>query len=273
MVSRFEVWVDDVALSSISPAIRIADIIYSRPQMSNSGYNYPGRSGSVITARTASTTSCTVTFEVREYDPAKRMGIVNDINKWACTWHPYSPNVNGYGVNGASLVSSGKGILKTSDRPGQVLILAYAEPAVISSSLKWTDTLSVTFVAVYPYWVSDETVTVTLNPGYTDTVDLTDAGTADYVLLDVSDTLSSAAAASWFFAADGHAYERFSITHTTAGAEVICAHTRGQMLMVYGNGTSSGLPGYIKAPIGRKIQVISPTNASAARLWYRRCYW
>ena len=184
MTSRFEVWVDDVALSSIDPSIRIMDILYFAPTSTKGNtYGYGGRPGGILIPSQPTGISCTVTFVVREYDPVRRQGIFADIRKWATTYKNRKTESDfRYGINGDLLRKVG--LLKTIDRPGQMLLISSVDVPVVSSAQNWTQTVQITFTSVIPYWMDEEPTTIYKTPEYTGIVDFAHEtrGNADAIL-------------------------------------------------------------------------------------------
>ena len=141
MRSRYEVWLNNIALSSLDPKILILDIRYATPPITNSGYTLAGRHGSYLYRRYAEKSSVNVQFAIRAYDTAERQAVCAEVAKWA--------------KNG--------GLLQCSDRLGQRLrCICEAFPA-INGVLSWTDTLQMTFTAFnLPFWEEELEKTLTL---------------------------------------------------------------------------------------------------------------
>lgn len=142
MISRYEVWLNNVPLSGIDDRLAILDISYDPVAIQNKTSIPAGRNGSMVTARRQEKTAVTVTFELHIYNTQERQQVCQQVAAWA--------------MHG--------GMLKTSDRPGQRLRCVCDNPPVISSALKWTDALSVSFGGyVLPYWEQDVPSRVTTN--------------------------------------------------------------------------------------------------------------
>lgn len=145
MISRYEVWLNDVALSEIDPSIYVSDINYKATSVKHDTHRLSGKNGQ-FSGETdyVQDNRITVTFEVREYDTNKRQTIVQNINAWA--------------ANG--------GWLKSSDRIGQRIYVKTTVYPAAYSVLRWTDALTVEFTAFdYPYWQDEFSNTIQLNSG------------------------------------------------------------------------------------------------------------
>lgn len=141
MISRYEVVLNNIPLSSLSTDIIILDIKYSFPNINNETFEVAKRQGARIHRRYIEKTTVTIDFSIRAYDIKERQTICGNIVRWA--------------KNG--------GILQTNDRNGQHLRCVCDEFPVINSALKWTDTLSITFAAyALPFWEEDVPSTLTL---------------------------------------------------------------------------------------------------------------
>ena len=142
MRSRYEVWLNNVALSSLDPKILILDIRYASPRIVNSSYTLAGRQGSSPYRRYIEKTSLSVHFAVRAYNTSERQSICAEVAKWA--------------KNG--------GILQCSDRPGQRLRCVCESFPVVASALRWTDTLQIIFSAFnLPFWEEELEKTLALS--------------------------------------------------------------------------------------------------------------
>lgn len=131
MISRYEVTLNNVPLGGISPHILITDIRYTAPAIDNETFTVAKRQGARIHRRYVGKATVSIDFAIRAYDTRERHEICNRVAQWA--------------KNG--------GVLWTNDRPGQRLRCVCDVFPVITSALKWTDTLSITFTAyALPFW-------------------------------------------------------------------------------------------------------------------------
>lgn len=145
MMSRYKVWLGDESLEEISPKIYVGDISYSGASPSFVANRIGANDGQFTTdGESFDSNTIMVSFVVREYNTAARQSIVQDVIKWA----------------------SKGGWLKTSDRPGQMIYVRCAGYPTVGSVLRWTNALSVQFMAMdYPFWVDTAPETYDLNSG------------------------------------------------------------------------------------------------------------
>lgn len=142
MTSRYEVYLNDIALSSIDPRILILDMQYDSAGIERKESRIAHRDGQFLGDLYKAGCRVTITFQLRIYDISARQSVCQEIAKWA--------------MRG--------GVLKTNDRPTQMLVCVCDEPPHITSALKWLDDLSVTFRArSYPFWQDVVPTTLSLS--------------------------------------------------------------------------------------------------------------
>lgn len=142
MISRYEAYLDGVALSSISDKLLILDIAHEAPMFENRSVQFAKRHGLYVYDRYKESATVTITFSLRIYDIAERQQMCQEVARWA--------------MNGK--------ILQTNDRPNQRLRVICETPPVIESALGWTDTLSIVFSGyIVPFWEEAVPVTLTLS--------------------------------------------------------------------------------------------------------------
>jgi len=130
MISRYEAYMDGVALSSISDKLLILDISHEAPRFENRSVQIAKRNGLYIADRYRESAQVTITFALRIYDIAERQHVCQEVVRWAM----------------------GK-ILQTNDRPNQRLRVICETPPVIESALNWLDAISVVFNGyIVPFW-------------------------------------------------------------------------------------------------------------------------
>ena len=135
MISRYEAWLNGVALSSVNPDILILDIEQPSTNIRTETFTTAKRNGARIYKRRIEKTSVTIRFAIRKYDIADRRAVCSDVVRWA--------------KNG--------GILETNDRDGQRLRCVLDTTPIIQSALRWTDPLTITFTAyALPFWEEKE---------------------------------------------------------------------------------------------------------------------
>ena len=138
MKSRYEAYMDGIALSSVDPSIYILNIQPSEAKQSIRTSKVAGRAGARVTRKEQDSTSVTVLFEIHEYDTAKRQLICQKDQKWA----------------------EGN-ILTVSDRPEQRL-KCVCEQYPRANAREWTEPVSVVFTGYNPpYWEERIPTTVT----------------------------------------------------------------------------------------------------------------
>ena len=127
---RFSVWLNGQGLQDIDDTVFVLDVAESTPDEDKQTAT-TAAPGSLLLARTRRALSVTITFCVREYDITRRRQIVDEIR---------------------TLCAAG-GWLEINERPDQRLWVVYDTLPTISSSQRWTESLSVVFVAyTAPYW-------------------------------------------------------------------------------------------------------------------------
>lgn len=139
-MTRYNVWLDQLGLQDIDPAIYITDV---QEQPSSQLFTTAARAGGdglFLTRRARQSLSVTVCFAIRETRPERRQAILQKVRAWA--------QQGSY--------------LSTSDRPHQRLRVEPEVLPALQSALKWTEALSLTFTAyTAPYWEEDVPATAT----------------------------------------------------------------------------------------------------------------
>ena len=162
MISRYEAYMDGIALSSIDPSIYILNIEPGDASRKFKSNKVAGRYGLRLSGVEVESTSETITFEIHEYDTVKRMAICQNVQKWA------------------------KGeILTVSDRPGQRLrCVCESLPKV--NARDWTEAISMTFTAYNPPFWEEETKTVVSITGTSVNQTVYVPGNAEEALVELS---------------------------------------------------------------------------------------
>lgn len=142
MISRYEVVLNDVSMADLNENLLILDVSHEQPKFQRETVHIAGREGLVIEDQYRETASVTITFELHIYGIAERQAALDSVISWA--------------RNG--------GILKTNDREGQRLVCICDKFPSVSSVMRWTDPLSITFSAYcIPYWEDDVPLALTLS--------------------------------------------------------------------------------------------------------------
>lgn len=130
-MSRYQVWLNGLALHSLDPAIRITDVQELVPQQLLTTAARAAGDGLHILRQSRQSLCVEVRFVIREYRVEKRKALLQAVQSWAC-----------HG-----------GALFLGDRPGQQLRVVMQEPPHLQSALRWTEELSLCFAAFQsPYW-------------------------------------------------------------------------------------------------------------------------
>ena len=141
MISRYGVFLNNIALNDIHGNLYVADIQYPGAAINNTKTVFAKRQGALLSRRYKERETVVILFLLEIYNTAERQYAVQDVQDWA--------------KNG--------GVLETSDRPNQILrVICESYPSILSA-LKWKDTLSITFSAYsLPYWQDKSATTVSV---------------------------------------------------------------------------------------------------------------
>lgn len=162
MISRYEVTLNGVALSSISADILILDVKYANSSYKRNTYSVAKRNGVRVRRSYMEKSSVTVEFAIRAYDIRERQTVRDAVIKWA----------------------KDGGILQTNDREWQRLRCVCDSFPAITSVQKWTETLKIVFSAyVLPFWEECFPTTLELN-GTSESGTLWVPGNADGALIE-----------------------------------------------------------------------------------------
>lgn len=169
MISRYEVYLNDIALSKVHPDILILDIQHQPAQIRNTMYNVANRQGANVNKRYIDRASVVVTFEIHNYNIAQRQAIRDEIVKWA----------------------KDGGVLRTNDRIHQRLRCICETFPAVTSAKNWTDPLQIVFTAYdLPFWESLMPVELTLT-GTTGSGTMYVPGTYGSALVEVTITANA----------------------------------------------------------------------------------
>lgn len=140
---KYEVWMNDIALSSFSKAIYVSAIQYKPAEMEISTNDIANRHGEWIDGIRRKGTTVTVSFIMKKTDIVDRQTVVQAVAGWAS-----------------------KGILKTSDRPWQQLHVRCVEPPFVTDTCDWTQPITMTFQAFeHPFWEERTPAEASLSSG------------------------------------------------------------------------------------------------------------
>lgn len=130
MRTRYEAMVDGIPLSSVDPAILIADIQETEPDVRRQTANFPTGDGQRVLRTVRQSLRVTVLFEIHTQDVRRRADICERVVRWA----------------------QGR-FLAVNYRPEQRLRVICETPPAVTSTLSWTQRLKVVFAAyAVPFW-------------------------------------------------------------------------------------------------------------------------
>lgn len=157
MFSRFEAWLNEIPISSVSPDIYVRDIKYSAPMIRDTTHGYGASNGAIAARRYVDSITVTVEVEIHIYSVSARQKACEDLAAWACMG----------------------GWLKTNDKQDKRLNVLCQSVPTVASALSWTDAIPITFVAYsLPYWEDVRASTLTLE-GRSASGEIFGAGYAD----------------------------------------------------------------------------------------------
>lgn len=130
MISRYDVYLNNIALSFLHPALKVLNIEYQDPQIDVSTAEIATRPGAYVTRQNITSAAVTVSFELHIYSTQARRAALDSVIAWA--------------MQG--------GTLEASDREDQQLhVICTDLPAMTAKA--WTEPLSLTFTAhETPFW-------------------------------------------------------------------------------------------------------------------------
>lgn len=141
MISRYEAWMDGVALSDMHDELMILDIQHTPAQRQATTARRAKGNGAYVSNIYQAQTTVTILFELHVYDTRERQLVCQRIAGWA--------------MDGS--------ILQVSDRPGQQLHVICDQPPAIESVLQWTSPITMVFSAYsLPFWEESVPALLTL---------------------------------------------------------------------------------------------------------------
>lgn len=156
MRTRYDVYMDNLPLDAIDPAIYVTDVQETPVSYDATTMQRAKGDGLRVLRRLRDSKQVRVAFMVRETDVGRRRDIVQRVAAWAM----------------------GGKYLALGDRPGQRLRVLCETLPGITSALKWTQELTMVFTAyAMPYWEA-ETPTRASFTGTSGTAVIRNAGTA-----------------------------------------------------------------------------------------------
>lgn len=141
-MTRYRVWLDDLGLQDIDPSIYIIDVQEHAPHQGLTTAAKAAGDGLHVLHRSRESLSVELRFTIREQRPARRSAILQRVKAWA--------------RQGGSLAVGHRPGLRLMVGPGQLSNF---------SSLRWTETLTLTFTAYHvPYWEDAHPTQATASP-------------------------------------------------------------------------------------------------------------
>lgn len=126
---------DGVSLESVSPFVRINDVIELQPSRTTKSQERLGVPGSVVTRDHLASRQVRIQFAILTSDPVQRTAVLSDVAAWAMEGQ----------------------YLTISDRPGQRLRVICTATPITMSKRKWTELCEMTFTAFgQPFWEDEE---------------------------------------------------------------------------------------------------------------------
>lgn len=170
MRTRYDVYMDNLPLSAVDPAIYVTDVQETQPSYDTTAMARARGDGARVTRRVRDSLQVRVYFAVRETDVDRRRDIIQRAAVWAM----------------------GGRYLAIGDRPGQRLRVVCDTLPSVTSALRWTQDLIMVFTAyAMPYWEAD-TPTRASFTGTSGTATIRQAGTAPCFLeAEISNTSGS----------------------------------------------------------------------------------
>ena len=163
MLLRFEATNGGAKFSEIADEAILLDIIEQPAETSVQTDRYAGGSGTLASSATRTALKVQLVYVIYTQDPSRWATVHDLVAKWAA--------------------SASK--LTVSTRPGKMLVGKFYTAPARGSALRWTDELTITFIAYeVPYW-QDENVSVSAFISKGDTVKVNCQCTADRVPLEL----------------------------------------------------------------------------------------
>jgi len=216
MTSRYDVWLNGVALSSIDPCIYVSNIAYQAPTVTRHPTKIAARDGQYAgQVKTIDTAKITVNFVARAYSTVERQRVVQNVVSWA----------------------SKGGILQATDRAGQFIRVETTRLPAVASVLGWTDVLTVEFQAFdYPFWQDETPTTTSVDSGETGTLYVPGSWTSD---IEVEITATEALTEAEIICGDSIiVLEGLSIA---AGGKIVICYTADHHILEIKDGAGNSL--------------------------------
>lgn len=211
---------DGVPLASVSPLIRIADVIELRPERTTNLQARLQTPGSLLVRDHIASREVRVQFAVLTSELSLRTRILSDVTAWA--------------MNGR--------VLEIADRPGQRLQVRCTETPQTMSKRKWTELCEMTFTAhAVPFWEDRFPVTVSANAVTEETLHIRPTGNVQTCPLRCSVTPEGGALTSLTIVANG-AEMAFSGLAVPGGKTLAIDYQEGMLVAFWTDTDGSRIP-------------------------------
>lgn len=200
------VYLNGVPLLSLSPSIVLLDVEELAPEELLEVQARGAGDGAVVTRVQRQALRIRLRLELHEPDLALRKALCTQIAGWA----------------------SGGGTLVISDRPGQELSVRCEALPVLSSSLHWTQPVTLVFAALdCPYWRCDRNVTVNSAAAKSHTLTLHPLGNAAPVPIEAFIRNAADVALMWLSVVTPLGYFTFEYLTVAPGHSLIISELAG----------------------------------------------
>ena len=231
MISRYEVLLDGVPLSSMHDQLMILDIQHTPAQRQGNMSRKAKGNGVYISGLYQQQTTVSISFELHVYSIHERQRICDNI---------------------ATMAMNCK-ILQTNDRPGKRLRVTCDQPPAIESAQQWTAPITMTFSAyAIPFWEESVPASVALT-GTNKTGTLFVPGNAGETFVDVE--VSAPSGISSLTISAGSTTITLTGLSVAAGGVIKVMHDENGILSIKNGNTS--LLGHRTAASSDDLLVIS----------------
>ena len=153
---RLEIWLNNESIRDAEPRVLLRNFRETAPEVETVFGENAGRDGQRLISRRRLVKEIQIDFQIRElYDMGARQEAIDSVNRWARD-----------------------GILRTNTQPFKQIRVVATGWATMAQARDYTDTYTITFAALTPYW-EDETPTKTTLTGTSAEGEILNGGSAD----------------------------------------------------------------------------------------------